>query len=167
MAASSGTTRRRRAGAVVLAVLASMALLPACRAPEDPVRVALRERARQQGRLMDEDLTRFREEVGKTIAGKKVVLQAVGMSRELTEDEYPMVLGMLGQPAGLFDEGLKDENGVMLRVLNAPAESTNTEIEAARRLYVDVETFLPTRFEYFHAFAGYGDYSYDLKVEGE
>lgn len=140
-------------------------LVSACAPPEDPARVALRERASQEGRLSDDDLTKLRAEVSRTIAGKKVSLEAVGVTRPLAEDERPLILGMLEDPAGLFDEGLKRENGVVLRVLNAPAESANAEIEAARRLYVDVETFLPRRFEFFHAFEGYGDYSFDLEFE--
>ncbi len=127
--------------------------------------MALRERASQEARLLDAELATFREEVARSIGGKKVSLSAVGMTRPLTEDERPMILGMLENPAGMFDEGLKTEDGVLLRVLNAPAESTNAEIEAARRLYVDVQTFLPKRFEFFHAFAGYEDYAFELTFE--
>lgn len=161
------STLRPRTRACLSALVFACASLcaSACAPPEDPARVALRARASQEARLQGEELAAFREEVARTIGGKKVSLSAVGMTRPLTDEERPVILGMLEDPAGLFDEGLKTEDGVVLRVLNAPAESTNAEIEAARRLYVDVKTLLPRRFEFFHAFAGYGDYAFELAFE--
>ena len=43
-----------------------------------------------------------------------------------------MVLGMLTEPAGLFDEGLREEANGTFRILNAPGESANPEIEASQ-----------------------------------
>jgi hypothetical protein len=48
------------------------------------------------------------------------------------------------------------------RVLNAPGRSRDSEVEAARQLWVEVETFLPRRFQFTYAFPGYGDYAFDL-----
>jgi len=45
------------------------------------------------------------------------------------------------------------------------AKSDNAEVEAARRLWIDVATFLPRRFEYVYGVSGYGDYSLDLSIE--
>ena len=50
-------------------------------------------------------------------------------------------------------------------MFNAPGQSNNPEIEASRRLFVDVESFLPLRFEFAHAFASPDDYALDLTVE--
>ena len=47
---------------------------------------------------------------------------------------------------------------------NAPARSDNAEVEAARKLWIDVDTFLPRRFEFVYGVAGYGDYSLALSV---
>ena len=50
-------------------------------------------------------------------------------------------------------------------MFNAPGVSNNPEIEASRRLFVDVETFLPLRFEFAYAYPNPDDYNLDLIVE--
>jgi hypothetical protein len=50
-------------------------------------------------------------------------------------------------------------------VLNAPAKSNNAEYEASRKLWIDVQTFLPQRFEFVYGVAGLGDYAFDLAIE--
>ena len=51
-----------------------------------------------------------------------------------------------------------------MRVLNAPGISQYMEYSAMRRIMVDVETFLPRRFEFSYEFQGMGDYGFDLVV---
>ena len=65
----------------------------------------------------------------------------------------------------MFDEGLRTGGGRKARVFNAPGQSNNPEIEASRRLFVDVESLLPLRFEFAHAFQSPDDYAYDLEVK--
>lgn len=145
-------------------LLVSVAML-ACGRPEDPARVELRERLKQTTSLSNEELGRVRNEVGRAIEGKQVRIKEGAATREVNEEQRSVVLGMLTYPAGMYDEGLRQDGGTTFRVLNAPGESTNFEIEASRKLWIDVETFLPRRFEFVYAFPGYGDYSYDLIVE--
>jgi hypothetical protein len=38
----------------------------------------------------------------------------------------------------------------------------HSELDAARTLWIDVETFLPHRFELTYSLPGFGDYAYDL-----
>jgi hypothetical protein len=71
---------------------------------------------------------------------------------------------MLSNRAGVYDEGLRREGKTTYRVLNAPGRSNNAEIEASQRLWIDVETFVPVRYQFSYAFPGYGDYAYDLAV---
>jgi hypothetical protein len=146
-------------------VLLLCGAVAACGRPEDPARVQLRERLRQKPQLSTEDLTRVRTEVGKAIAGRKVRIKEGAVARDLNEEQRAVVLGMLTEPAGLFDEGLREEANGTFRILNAPGESTNPEIEASRRLWIDIQTFLPRRFEFAYAFPGNGDYAFDLVVE--
>jgi hypothetical protein len=146
-------------------VLLLCGAVAACGRPEDPARVQLRERLRQKPQLSTEDLTRVRTEVGKAIAGRKVRIKEGAVARDLNEEQRAVVLGMLTEPAGLFDEGLHEEANGTFRILNAPGESTNPEIEASRRLWIDIQTFLPRRFEFAYAFPGNGDYAFDLVVE--
>jgi hypothetical protein len=148
----------------VLALLSTCLIALACGPAEDPARAELRERLKQESPLSNEDLARVRDEVGKAMAGKTFLKEGAA-TPELDAAEREVVFGMLTDPAGMFDEGLRTKSGTTFRVLNAPGLSGNAEIEASRRLLVDVETFLPARFEFFYAFPGYGDYSFDLVVD--
>jgi hypothetical protein len=76
-----------------------------------------------------------------------------------------VALGMLHDRAGVFDEGLRTGGDRRARVFNAPGLSSNPEIEANRRLFIDVERLLPIRFEFAYAFPSPDDYDYELAVE--
>jgi hypothetical protein len=145
-------------------VLAAALVVFACRA-EDPARAALRQRLLQPAQLSADELARVREEVRKAIEGKTVRVKDGATTRPLTPEERTVVLGMLTEPAGLFDEGLRQEPGGAVRVLNAPGLSDDPEIEATSRLWIDVNTFLPRRFLFNYAVPGRGDYAWDLDVE--
>jgi hypothetical protein len=149
---------------VTLALATSVAMV-ACGRPEDPARIELRTRLKQQSPLSNDELARVRAEVSRTIQDKHVRIKEGAAVRDLDQDQTTVVLGMLTDPVGMYDEGLRQESGTTFRVLNAPGVSSNAEIEAARKLWIDVETFLPRRFEFVYAFLGNGDYSFDLIVE--
>src|SRR5262245_5378616 len=133
---------QRRALLVVVIPLLAPVLFSAC-AREDPARTALRERIKIEGRISDDDLEMMMDETSRSLGGRTVRIKDENGEREPTPEERRVVLGMLQERAGVFDEGLRTENGVVSRVLNAPGESPNAEIEATRRLWIDVETFLP------------------------
>jgi hypothetical protein len=146
-------------------LLLMTASLTACAPREDPGRVALRARLKQQATLKPEDLALVLDEVNRAIEGKSVRIRQNGVARNLEGDERDVVLGMLTYRAGVFDEGLRTDQGPGVRIINAPGRSSNAEIEASRRLLIDVETFVPRRFEFSYAFPGLGDYAYDLEVD--
>lgn len=85
-------------------------------------------------------------------------------TRTLDERQRTIVFGMLSHPAGVFDEGLEADDTGRFRVLNAPGESPSSEIDVARRLFIDVETMLPRRFEFTYGFPHPENYQYDLIV---
>src|SRR5688572_4869131 len=126
------------AGRIIATVLA-FALSPACGVREDPARAAFRQRLQQDAALSSEELGRFRADILQAMDGK-AFLQHGPVARELDAEQRATVFGMLTEPAGLFDEGIRREQGGTFRVLNAPGRSTSQEIEASRRLWVDVET---------------------------
>ena len=105
------------------------------------------------------------DEVSRTLAGRTVGIVRGSTKSELGASDRDVVLGMLTDRTGVFDEGLRSGGGRKARVFNAPGQSNNPEIEASRRLFVDVESFLPLRFEFAHAFASPDDYALDLTVE--
>jgi hypothetical protein len=139
-------------------------VLVSCAAPEDPARVELRNRLKQQAVLTDEELGRVVTEVSKSLGDKPVRILQDGAARELDANQRDVVLGMFTNRTGMYDEGLKDVGGRTVRVLNAPGISQYMEYSASRRILVDVETFLPRRFEFNYEFEGMGDYAFDLQV---
>ncbi len=157
------TSSKSLARALSLLLLCSA--IAACGQAEDPVRVALRARLKQEAALSVEDLNRVRAEVIRAMAGKTFLIKQGDATPVLDEEQRIVVFGMLTEPIGLFDEGVRQEGGVTVRVLNAPGRSANSEIEASRRLSIDVQTFLPVYFRFAHAFPNPEDYSLELVID--
>lgn len=156
---------RAWAGAVrAAAAVACVLTLVGCRAGGNPARAALRARLAQPAPLTGEELASARAAVLDTIRGKHVQIPQGSATRDLNDEERTLVLGMLTESTGLFDEGLRQRGTVRTRVLNAPGVSEDREIEATRRLFIDIDTLEPVRFEFAHAFPAPGDYAYDLTV---
>jgi hypothetical protein len=153
----------RQAASVALLLLLSI-LATRCGRPEDPARVELRARLKLDSRLSNDELGRLRDEVNRTIAGKRFRIQDGDGTRELSQEQQAMLFGMLIEPAGMYDEGLRRHAGVALRVLNAPGRSNHSEIEASQRLSIDIDTFLPRRYQFDYAFPSADDFALDLVV---
>jgi hypothetical protein len=100
-------------------------VLAACAPPEDPARAELRSRLTSPTQLSPDELTRFRTAVSRAIEGKSIRVRQDDATRELAPDQRSIVFGMLTDPAGLFDEGLRQDGGKALRMLNAPGISTS------------------------------------------
>jgi hypothetical protein len=145
-------------------ILLASAAFAACGPREDPARAGLRARLEQPEPLSAEEIARVFDEVSRTLAGRTVGIVRGSTKSELKASDREVVLGMLTDRTGVFDEGLRS-GGRKARVFNAPGQSNNPEIEASRRLFVDVESFQPLRFEFAHAFASPDDYALDLTVE--
>jgi hypothetical protein len=119
---------------------------------------------KQQEPLSADEIARVFDEVGRSLQDKTIRIARGTMATDLPARERDVVLGMLADRVGVFDEGLRSGGGRQARVFNAPGQSNNPEIEASRRLLVDVETFRPLRFEFAYAFPSPDDYAYDLEV---
>jgi len=147
----------------VLALLVACLVVASCGAREDPARRELRQRLQQKAQLSSEELGRFRAEITRAMAGKTFSQQGP-VPQELDGEQRELVFEMLTQPAGMFDEGLMTWGDTTFRVLNAPARSSDAEVESFRRLWIDTETFLPRRFELARGVGGYEELSFDLLV---
>jgi hypothetical protein len=147
-----------------IAVLFVVLIVAGCTPAENPDRTELRARLAQEGQLSQEEIARVFEQVGQAIQHKTIRVARGTTSTALGDAERSVVLGMLGDRAGVFDEGLRSGGGRRARVFNAPGLSNNPEIEATRRWFVDAETFLPLRFEFAYAFPSPDDYTLDLMV---
>jgi hypothetical protein len=135
-----------------------------CMPREDPARAELRARLAQQTPLSADEVRRALDQVGRELQGKSVQAVRGPDQVDLEGEQREVVLGMLQDRAGVFDEGLRSVGGAQARVFNAPGRSTNPEIEASRRLFVDIETLLPRRFEFAYAFPSPDDYAFDLRA---
>jgi hypothetical protein len=131
-----------------------------CGAGEDAERSSLRARLKQPARLTPEELTRVLDEVAHSLAGRSVQFVRNGSVENPTDQQRDIVLGMLSEPAGVFDEGLRIDERPSLRVLNAPGRSANRELDAARKLFIDTDTLLPRKFEFVS-----GDASEEFSLE--
>ena len=152
---------RWRAASVALCI----ALVVACSAPEDPARTRLRDRLRQETRLSEDEVREVIAEVGRAAAGRRFRVKEGAEARELNPEQREVVFSMVSDPVGVYDEGLRQVGNTTYRVLNGPGRSDNAEIEALQRLWIDLETFLPGRYQFAYAFPGYGDYEYQLTVQ--
>jgi hypothetical protein len=146
---------------IAFALVASIGIA-ACGAREDPARAELRGRLEQPAPLSPDEIGRVFDEVNRTLQGRTVKIVEGSAKREIDREA---VLGMLTDRVGVFDEGLRSGGGRRARIFNAPGQSNNPEIEASRRLFVDLETFQPLRFEFAYAFTSPDDYSLELTVE--
>jgi len=149
----------------LVSTLLVLLVFTCCSLPEDPARTAFRARLQQNASLSSGELAQLLDTVRATTAAKRFRIKEGTSGRELDDEQRTLVFGMLSNPAGLFDEGLKRDGGSTFRVLNAPGEPLNAEVEASRRLWIDIETFLPRHFEFSYAVPGFGDYGYDLVVQ--
>ena len=134
--------------------------------PEDPARAAVSDRLRQEAPLTTEELDHLRAEILRAIGDRTFVIEgAVAEANPtLTEERRRAVFQMLTEPAGLFDEGLRDENGTRLRILNAPGWAPTSEIDAARRLWINVDTLIPARIAYSYNFPHAENYTYEVEI---
>jgi hypothetical protein len=162
--AGTGFISNARLALAMMLTLATLAV-SACAPPEDPARVELRDRLRQEARLSETEITRLTDEVAKSIDKKTVRITVHDGTLTPQGDRRAEVFSVLHDRTGVYDEGLKREGGTTYRILNGPGDSDNAEIEATQRLWVDIETLLPRRYEFTYAFQGYGDYAFDLAVE--
>ena len=104
-------------------------------------------------------------DVGQAVDGRTFRIREGAATHDLTVEQRAAVFSMLREPAGVYDEGLRQLGSSSVRVLNGPGRSDNAEIEALQRLWIDLDTFLPLRYQFAYAFPGYGDYEYELSAQ--
>ena len=148
---------RRVACLVVIAAIVS-----ACRAAEDPARAAMRARLKQDGRFSPEEVAALFAQIAPAIAGKNVTVKQGALTRVLNQDERASVLGMLSDPGGVYDDGLRVEGQHMWRALKTGGTSALSELDATQTLWIDADSFVPQRYEFQYSSPGFGDYAYDL-----
>jgi hypothetical protein len=135
--------------------------LAACQ-PEDPSRTALRARLKQENRLTPDEIRAFFDQIATVIANKKVTVKQGALTRALDDEQRTGVLGMLSDPGSVYDGGLKVDGKSQWRGLKTGGTPPMSELDATQTLWVDVDSFVPKRFEFEYSSPGFGDYAYDL-----
>jgi hypothetical protein len=143
-------------------LLASAALLVACHPPEDPARVSMRARLKEERRLTPDEIRAFFDQIAPGVGDKKVSVKQGAVTRELSAEERTSVLGILSDPSRVYDEGLRREGNSIWRGLTAGATPAMSELDAMQTLWIDIDSFVPRRYEFAYSSPGFGDYAFDL-----
>jgi len=135
----------------------------ACRAGDDPARASMRARLKQESRLTPEEVRGLFSQIAPVIAGKQVQVTQGALSRTLDDRERMSVLGMLSDPGEVYDGGLKVDGKNLWRGLKTGGATVLSELDATQTLWIDVDSFVPRRYEFEYSSPGFGDYAYDLR----
>jgi hypothetical protein len=145
-------------------MLAITLVAVACESKEDKARAEFQTRLKRQTRLTREDIAHLYDEIGRALAGKRLQARQGAVTRDFDDRQRAAILGMLSDPTIVGDYGVRTVNGVTMRGLDANGTPPTSEIDATQILWIDVDTFLPRRYEFSYAMSGLGDYAYDVAV---
>jgi hypothetical protein len=150
---------------LIYALLAGVALLIACRRAEDPAHVSMRARLKEARRLTPDEIRAFFDQIAPVVGDKKVSVKQGAVTRELTAEERISVLGILSDPGRVYDEGLRRDGNNVWRGLTTGATPAMSELDAMQTLWIDVDSFIPRRYEFAYSSPGFGDYAFDLVLQ--
>jgi hypothetical protein len=137
----------------------------ACRSPAERARAEFSARLSRETRLTKEERSRLFTEIGRAIEGKTFRRQQGAVKRELDGAQSEAMLSMLVEPDAVYDLGLRADGTATLRGLESGATPVHSEVDAKQVLWIDIDTFVPKRYEFTYSMPGLGDVSYDLLVE--
>lgn len=140
----------------------TLAMAAACVATDDPARAGLRARLNQQARLTPEEIRRLFDQIAPAIADKKLSVREGALTRTLNDEQRTAVLGLLSDPGAVYDIGLKTDGKHAWRGLRTGGTTAMSELDAMQTLWIDIDSFVPRRYEYEYSSPGFGDYAYDL-----
>ena len=143
-------------------LLIAVTVLSACQSPAENARSEFRTRLKQDVPLTPDELRRLFDEIAVTIAGQPVRVKQGAMTRALEDEQRVAVLGMLSDPAAVYDSGVRTEGGSTWRGIKAGGTPVMSEVDATQTLWIDVDTFVPKRYEFTYSMPGFGDYGYEL-----
>ena len=147
----------RRAAILTLCLMAIV-----CASPEQATRAQFQERLKTSAPLTYPELNQL---VGYTLAaigGRPIRVRDQGTIRTLDAQKRAEVLTVLDGGPPVSDAGLRDADNRALRGIEGPGTPVHSELDAAQTLWIDVETFLPHRFELTYSLPGFGDYAHDI-----
>jgi hypothetical protein len=122
----------------------------------------MRSRLKQPSRLSADEIHQVFNQIAPVIAGRRVFVRQGALTRMLDDQERASVLGMLSDPAAVYDAGMKVDGNSIWRGLRTGGTPAMSELDANQTLWVDADTFTPRRYEFEYSSPGFGDYAYDL-----
>jgi len=134
----------------------------ACRSEADRLRDEFKVRLKTTAPLSPGELARLMDEANRAMEGRQMRFVSNGVSHEPNEQERAAVLTVLHGQGSVEDGGVRDGHGVTLRGVSGPATPVNSELEAIATVWVDIDTFLPRRYEFSYGPSGSGDYAFDI-----
>jgi hypothetical protein len=134
----------------------------ACESPEDTARARFQERLRTSAPLTQAEITQFTSYTLVAIGGRPVSVREQDAVRALDEKGRAEILTVLGGGVPVSDAGLRVADNRTLRGIEGPATPARSELDAAQTLWIDIDTFLPHRFELAYSLPGFGDYAHDI-----
>ena len=146
---------------VVLTVVVGSAVA-GCRSEADRLRDEFKARLKTAAPLTPGEMTRLMDETNRAMEGKRMRFANNGVSHEPNEQERAAVVTLIHGQLSVEDGGVRDGNGVTMRGIAGPATPVNSELEAIGSVWIDVETFLPRRYEFTYGQGGSGDYAFDI-----
>lgn len=147
-----------RGAAFLIACLMAIA----CESPEEATRATFQERLKSSAPLTYPEVSQLVSYTLTAIGGRPIRVRDQGAIRTLDAQRRAEVLTVLGGGAPVSDAGLRQADHRTLRGIEGPGTPVHSELDAAQTLWIDVETFLPHRFELTYSLPGFGDYAYDI-----
>ena len=133
-----------------------------CESSEDLTRARFRARLEASAPLTPPEVNQLVSYTLASIGARSVRVRQQGAVRELDAKGRAEVLAVLGGGAPVSDAGLRAVGDRRLRGIEGPGTPVQSELDAAQTLWIDIDTFLPYRFELTYSLPGFGDYAYDL-----
>jgi hypothetical protein len=134
----------------------------ACESPEEATRARFQERLKASASLTHAEVNQLVDYSLAAIGGRPVRVREQGAVRALDAKGRAEVLTVLSGSVPVSDAGIRSADNRTLRGIEGPGTPAHSELDAAQTLWIDVDTFLPHRFELTYSLPGFGDYGYDI-----
>ena len=145
-----------------LSVFSVTSVAIACESPEEAARAGFQERLKTPDTLMHAEINQLVSYTLAAIGGRPVRVREQGAVRTLDAKGRDEILTVLGGTVPVSDGGIRNAGNRTLRGIEGPGTPTHSELDAAQTLWIDVDTFLPQRFELTYSLPGFGDYFHDI-----
>jgi hypothetical protein len=134
----------------------------ACESTEEAARARFQERLRTSAPLTQTELDQLVSYARTAVGGRPLRVREQDAVRVLDAKGTADILTVLTGGVPVSDAGMRSADNRTLRGIEGPATPPHSELDAAQTLWVDIDTFLPHRFELTYGLPGFGDYAYDI-----